>query len=517
MDKQIASVCPTKERIGERKHQSIYKIKKVNFRKNQKGVKVSKKILLVLLAVFLLLGACAPVPEPEEPAVEEPAVEEPAVEEPAVEEPVVEEPAVEEEPEAPQEPVEITWLVRADEIENAWESEVAIPQFEADNPNITVKLIYLPGADFDTKLQSMIAGGTPPDVFSHWGSSGFRDYYTRDLLADLAPYIERDGFDTSDFVQDVLDIYTVDGQVLGLPILSGGTYMFYNKDLLDYYGVDYPPTDWDDTSWTVDAYIEKCGELTQNTDDIDMGTFGCHLGFWPSDGLAWLYGGGYYPEEAFETGFADEALMTSDAVVNGWQLRQDMVWKYHYMPQPSEAEAFGGTGGFTNSKIGLYITGAWGWWQFGDLDQQFNWGVAALPYGAANRKNLVFTDPWMISKGSNHPEEAWKFVKFLASPEIQREWMELTGAPPVRTSLINDWAESFTTMSSDEVMEVYLGSLKHGIESPNHLMVRFDQLDSTIGAKTSQITNNEKSALEVLEEIQPELEAVLQQIAEEYK
>ncbi len=472
-----------------------------------------KNILLILLVAALMLGACSPAQTPQPAATETEAVVEPVLEE----EPVATEEVVEtEEPEVVQEPVEITWLVRAAEVENAWEAEVAIPKFEEANPNIKVNLIYLPGADFDTKLQSMIAGGTPPDVFSHWGSSGFRDYLTRDLLADLTPYIERDTFDTSDFVTDVLDIYTVDGKIMGLPILSGGTYMFYNKDMLDYYGVEYPTTDWNDTSWTVDAYLEKCGALTQNIDDPDLGTFGCHLGFWPSDGLAWLYGGGYYPEEAYASGFAEESLMTSEPVVNGWQLRQDMVWKYHYMPQPSETEAFGGTNGFKNSKIGLYITGAWGWWQFGDLDEQFNWGVAALPYGAEGRKDLVFTDPWMMSKDSNYPDEAWEFIKYLSSPEVQQEWMELTGAPPVRNSLLNVWAESFSTMTPEEVMEVYLGSLEHGIESPNHLMVRFDQLDSTIGAKTSQISNNERSAAEVLAEIKTDLDAVLKQIKAEY-
>lgn len=479
---------------------------------------MKKIVVFMLVLVILMVSACTP--KVAAPVVEVPDTPEntQAPAEP-VEEPVGdgEDAGESAEPEKPQEIVEIDWLVRSSDAENDWEANVAIPAFEAQNPNIKVNLIYVAGADFDTKLQTMIAGGTPPDVLSHWGSTGFVDYLTRDLIADLTPFIENDNFDLSDFIPDVMDIYTVDGKIMGIPMLSGGTYMFYNKDLLDYYGVDYPPTNWDDTSWTIDAYLEKCGALTQNIEDLDMGTFGCHLGFWPSDGLAYMFGGGYYPDEALETGFSDVALMTSDPVVSGWQLRQDMVWKYHYMPQPSEAEAFGGSGGFRNSKIGLYITGNWGWWQFGDLNEQFNWGVAALPFGNENRKNLVFTDPWMMTKDSAHPEEAWEFIKYLSSYDTQKEWMDITGAPPVRQSLIEVWSQSFPTMTSEEVMEVYLGSLKYGIESPNHLMVGFNQLDSVVGGQTSQITNNERPALDVLTEINVKLEETLQKIQEEYQ
>ena len=87
------------------------------------------------------------------------------------------------------------------------------------------------------------------------------------------------------------------------------------------------------------------------------------------------------------------------------------------------------------------------------ISQLFNSASAVKRLGKMCIRDRVFTDPWMMSKDSNNPDEAWEFIKFLASPEIQQEWMELTGAPPVRTSLLNVWADSFTTMSADEVME----------------------------------------------------------------
>ncbi|NTU89941.1 MAG: extracellular solute-binding protein [Actinobacteria bacterium] len=38
--------------------------------------------------------------------------------------------------------------------------------------------------------------------------------------------------------------------------------IFYNKDWFDAAGVEYPPTNWDDTSWNWDAFVEKCKALT---------------------------------------------------------------------------------------------------------------------------------------------------------------------------------------------------------------------------------------------------------------
>ncbi len=453
-------------------------------------------LLSSLIIVAMVLSGCGGggATEPSEPADAEPAAP------------------------ADAEPVEVIWYVRTNESEQPWEQDVVIPDFEAKHPNIKINLVIVTWDDFDTKMQTMIAAGTPPDVWSHWGPSGFADYVIRDLAADITPFIEKDNFDLSDFIPEVLDIYTLDGKIYGLPMLTTGSFVFYNRDLFDAAGVEYPPTDWDDTSWTYDAFVEKCGQLTNDTGDPETTVFGCNLGFWPNDAYAWLFGQDLYPDSAYQTGFADEAYLDSEAALAGFQARQDMMWELNYMPDPAQADALSAGGGlFEGGKVAMHLTGGWGWWNFPGLEDEFNWAVAALPYGGPDRRAVVFTDPWMMSAQTEHPDEAWEFLKYLVSAEQQRQWMELTSAPPARISLAEDWYKQFPTMTPEEVKENHLGALRHGRESPNHLLVKFDQLNQVVSAALDPIFNNEAKAVDVLPDANTQLEEAMQQIKAEYE
>lgn len=450
-----------------------------------------KKFLFILLIAVMLLTACKPATTTTEQA---PAAGQPA---------------------APAEKVEVIWYVRTNEVEQKWENETIIPDFEAKNPNIKINLVVVAWADFDTKMQTMIAAGTPPDIWSHWGPSGFQDYVKRGLVADLTPLIEKDKFDVSDFLPDVLKIYQVDGKYYGLPILTGGSFIFYNQNLFDAAGVSYPTTNWDDTSWTYDAFLEKCKALTKTSATFDPAKdiFGCNLGFWPNDAFAWMWGQDFYPDSAYQTGFADTAYLDKPAVIAAFQAKQDIVWKLHYQPDPAQASAFTGDL-FATGKVAMNLTGVWGWWQ---NITDFKWGVGALPYGAPGRKDVVFTDPWMLSSKSPHPEEAWTFLKYLVSPDVQASWTKLTGAPPVRASLLDGWYKQFPSMKPEGVKEVFEGSLKYGRESPNHLLVKFDQLNQVVGSAVDPISNNDKTAADALPAANTALIEALKSIQAEYQ
>jgi multiple sugar transport system substrate-binding protein len=411
---------------------------------------------------------------------------------------------------------EVTWYVRPSAPEQKWENETIIPGFEKKYPNIKIILTVVPISDFDSKMQSMIHAGNPPDVWTHWGPSGFQDYVKRGLVADLSPYIEKDAYDLSDFQPEALKAYTVDGKIMGLPMLTTGSFLFYNKDLLDKAGVAAPTTNWDDQTWTYDKFLEMCKALTHVTGDSRSDVYGCNLDFWPNDAVAWMWGKDLYPESAYTTGFASTSFLNDPQVMAAYQARQEMVWKLKVQPTSAEIDAMGGGDLFKSQKIAMELTGGWEWWNLSGV-KDFNWGAAALPYGSDGRRDVVFTDPWMMSAQTAHPNEAWSFLKYLSEAPQQESWMKLSGAAPARKSLAETWYRQFPGMSPEAVKEVTLGALKYGRESPNHLLVGFDALDKIVSAALAPVANNTRQAAEVLPEANQKLTAALNQIQSEFK
>ncbi|MFW6070387.1 MAG: extracellular solute-binding protein, partial [bacterium] len=131
------------------------------------------KLLALLLILGLALVACNGAEEEpsagetgEEPeAVEEPVEEEPPAEDEPVEEPPAEdEAAVDEALEELPEGVTGLHLMgwSSSEAENT-RLQAVVDDFNAANEDIEVVLNLVP--DYDTRLQTSLAGGSPPDVF----------------------------------------------------------------------------------------------------------------------------------------------------------------------------------------------------------------------------------------------------------------------------------------------------------------------------------------------------------------
>ena len=133
-----------------------------------------------------------------------------------------------------------------------------LAKFNSEHPNIRV--FYTPDPDnLEVKMPADMAAGTAPDVmsgccdfFPAWANAGH--------MLDLRPYVE------ADLDQETINdwspaqyqaLFTRDGVQFGLPKYHGALALFYNKDLFDAAGVDYPTGEW-----TYDDYLAAMKKLT---------------------------------------------------------------------------------------------------------------------------------------------------------------------------------------------------------------------------------------------------------------
>lgn len=420
----------------------------------------------------------------------------------------------------------IVWMVRTGLTENRWESEVVLPAWEKTNSEIFVKVLSINQDDIAVKREAMIAAKEPLHVWStNWGGDGFASDRFRGLITDLTPLIERDQVDMSDFLPDVLAIYKSEGKQWGIPFLTTGSYIYYNMKLFDEAGVPYPTTDWEDKSWTWDAFVETAKKLTKNTDDINTAVFGTDYAVLNLEGPPMLFGHFVWPEDAYSTGFADKVTVSDERSIQAYQAMHDLVYVHKVAPDGAANQALDQLGGsFQTGKLAMNMEGGWGHWVFKDLINDpngFCWGVAPMPWGTpdANIRTVIYTDPWVITAGmdAENTDMAWEFVKFLTSKEQQEAYTNATGTPPVRASLLETYYTQYEKcMEPEKMKQVFEGAFTHGRESSNHLLVSWDELNTTWGNLLDPFWNDPNAkAADVLPQVEQAVNEALQRIAEE--
>jgi multiple sugar transport system substrate-binding protein len=421
----------------------------------------------------------------------------------------------------------IVWMVRTGLTENRWERDVVLPGYAKANPNVFVKVLNIVQEDIAVKREAIIAAKEPLHVWStNWGGDGFASDRTRGLIQDLTPLIQRDKFDTSDFIPEIFAIYASEGKQWGIPFLTTGSYLYYNMKLFDDAGIPYPPTDWDDKSWTWDKFVETAKQLTKNYEDPSTGVYGAANGIWPPfDGIPMIFGKDPWSKEALETGFSQNITISDEATANAFQKVHDLVYVDKVAPDQATTQALDQLGGaFLSGRVAMFMTGGWGHWNYKDIINDpngFCWGAAPLPWGSpdANIRATIFTDPWVITAGLSQEETdlSWDFIKYLASPDSAKAYTEATGTPPTRTSLLKDYYKQYEKcMAPDKVEQVFAGAFTHGRESSNHLLVKFDELSSTWNNLLDPYWSDpEGKAADILPQVEADVNAALQRVREE--
>src|SRR5690606_38131413 len=123
-----------------------------------------------------------------------------------------------------------------------------------DHPGVRVQYDYVNSAVSYQKITTLLAAHDVPDVFGGQGISAISSFWNAGVLEPMDDVVDALGRD--DFLPGTLDLYTIDGSMIAVPVEQTCFVLWYRKDLAEEAGVK-PPVTWDD-------YLAYAKALTKN-------------------------------------------------------------------------------------------------------------------------------------------------------------------------------------------------------------------------------------------------------------
>ncbi|WP_420113875.1 ABC transporter substrate-binding protein [Pseudactinotalea sp.] len=137
------------------------------------------------------------------------------------------------------------------------EFQLLVDGFAEQNPDITITMLEYDATNYDTQLTADLAAGSAPDLYPLKTVTTFPTYQEGGQLLDVSDVAE--GLPEG---VNGLDSYVAeDGNTYAIPYRQDAWFLYYNKELFDEAGVDYP-----DGSWTWDDYADAALTLADELD-----------------------------------------------------------------------------------------------------------------------------------------------------------------------------------------------------------------------------------------------------------
>lgn len=382
-----------------------------------------------------------------------------------------------------------------------------IALFESRNPDIKVKYISTPFSEHHSKLLILYAGGTAPDVSFVAAEPFYREFVKRGVLLDITEQFQKE-LKLEDFIPIDREKMVVNGRIYGISSCVVAGVLFSNTNLYDKAGLAYPPRNVDE-AWKWDEFINVVKKLTLTDESgkiIQYGSYGLE---------AWFGIHGGQPLILSNEGrlFNDDytkCLMDQPAVVEVIQKMADVKRIHKAAPDAFVLQNVGMNPAqmLETGRIATLFDGSWSLQLLATMDFPIQVGV--LP---------VFKKPVSVAtahvhsayKTTKHPEEAWKFVKFLSSEEYQVDLVRAGLWMPNRLSLYTP--EGMERWLNPQVYpEGYEGIAKYFrdylVLSPWCYVPQ--KVVDIIEEETQLIWTNEKQAVEpIMKELVERVNAVL--------
>lgn len=407
----------------------------------------------------------------------------------------------------------VTFYMWAADAEQEFDKAI-VAQYEKEHPDIDIEENYIPYAEYLSKINTMAAAGSMPDIFNlpegnvfEWGEKG--------ALLDLKPLYDEAGVKPSDVSVDSA-IFATDENVWSVGYNVTTMCMYYNKELLEQNGIALPSTDAS-KPWSWDEFVENAKKITKDAN----GNGPEDAGFDPDNIMVY---GTMMPTDwtkyiallhTNDAGILNEdgsALsISSDAGIEVIQSIADLGNVIHCAPSSAMAKgAFSDASAMLmNGQVAMVIDGGWALANY--TNEGFDVGVAPIP-AFKHPADISWTAGLCMSPNAADNKEAFDFYQyftnFMNSIQAALDQGVSLGGLPHTLEVFDDgeneknWVSTYTKVDATQMCEAFKNILQADttVLGDNVRVKNFPVIvDNTIVPALDNVWLGEVSAKEALE------------------
>ncbi len=337
-----------------------------------------------------------------------------------------------------------------------WYTSTALNDFEISlqedfmdkHPNITIKNVIKEG-DPGNDLYTAVAAGNAPDMVAA-SFTVMQKYMDAGILEPLNAYFDQ-WSDKEHFDKQYLDMFTKDGQLLGIPAWTGAFFLGYNKALFKEAGITNPPATWEEAM--------EYAKLLTNPDKQQFGyaTLSAEWTEWFFQYYVWQAGGDLTKmneDGTLELTFTDPAVIKAgeyyQQLRDAGVLQPDLTLKFNELRSK-----------FAQGKVGMMpFGGDWIPICIAEGMKPEDIGLAVFPAGPSGKSVTTDLGQCYVVNAKASPEKkaaAWEWIKYLLSVDTlqkKADDMVATGSAYPVTYLRDDFDIVSATGMPDEYRQV---------------------------------------------------------------
>ena len=383
------------------------------------------------------------------------------------------------------EKVEITfWDNYADTIHTDVYEKI-ISDFEKENPNITVKYVPLPADQEKSKYDVAIQGNTTPDcgvIYQYW----MNDFIVQDALLPLDDYTEGDTSLLDTFV-DSMKATAPDGKYYSLPFYVVPPALWYNTQMLEEKNIEVPTT-WDEVFDAVPLLTDK-----------EDGVYGFSIrgGAGSSQQLEQML----YQYSGITDMFDKNGKSTINDPKHVEFLEKFAALYNKYTPESDITNASTEMiSAFDSGSAAMIFHNIGSYGQHRDTLGEGKFG-AAVNLKSVDDTNVIVSNgvaSLSVFKNSKHPEEAYKFTKYLTEHSANSYFNETLGSIPTNKEALEDeWVQESAPVKA--TADMLLDSETQIATLPVEVTGYFDLHTNTLAKDFQNVLLGNESAQEYLD------------------